>query len=132
MLSRVPELETIRRKTARPINANFFCHQPPQEDHVREINWRQCLDAYYIQLQVDSNTFLRPRPRGLYQADLGVRIESRIAEHSRLQSLIGAELPRNGPEVRFEEVISALGIDSGGITSAERSPCCQNTSECSS
>jgi nitronate monooxygenase len=52
------ELETIRRKTARPINANFFCHQPPQEDHVREINWRQCLDAYYIQLQVDSNTSL--------------------------------------------------------------------------
>ena len=37
------------------INANFFCHQPPQEDHAREINWRRCLDAYYIQLQVDSN-----------------------------------------------------------------------------
>jgi len=49
------ELETIRRKTSRPINANFFCHQPPQEDHAREINWRRCLDAYYIQLQVDSN-----------------------------------------------------------------------------
>ena len=50
------ELETIRRKTSRPINANFFCHQPPREDHAREINWRRCLDAYYIQLQVDSNT----------------------------------------------------------------------------
>jgi nitronate monooxygenase len=52
------ELETIRRKTSRPINANFFCHQPPQEDHAREINWRRCLDAYYIQLQVDSNIFI--------------------------------------------------------------------------
>src|SRR5215470_16064300 len=50
------ELETIRRKTARPINANFFCHQPPPVDRAREINWRQCLDAYYIQLQIDRNT----------------------------------------------------------------------------
>ena len=49
------ELETIRRRTSRPINANFFCHQPPREDHAREINWRKRLDAYYIQLQVDSN-----------------------------------------------------------------------------
>jgi len=49
------ELETIRRKTSRPINANFFCHQPG-EDHAREISWRQRLDAYYIQLQIDRNT----------------------------------------------------------------------------
>jgi len=50
------ELETIRRKTARPINANFFCHQPPREDHTREMKWRRRLDGYYIQLQVESNT----------------------------------------------------------------------------
>jgi nitronate monooxygenase len=49
------ELETIRQRTSRPINANFFCHQPPREDHAREINWRRRLDAYYIQLQADSN-----------------------------------------------------------------------------
>src|ERR1700761_2027388 len=28
------ELETIRQKTARPINANFFCHQPPPDDRA--------------------------------------------------------------------------------------------------
>src|SRR5262245_2143971 len=49
------ELETIRRKTSRPINANFFCHQPPREDHAREMNWRRRLDAYYVQLQADDN-----------------------------------------------------------------------------
>jgi len=49
------KLESIRRRTSRPVNANFFCHQPPREDHAREINWRKRLDAYYIQLQVDSN-----------------------------------------------------------------------------
>jgi len=50
------ELETIRRKTSRPINANFFCHQPPQDDRARERNWIQRLDAYYTELQADRNT----------------------------------------------------------------------------
>src|SRR5215510_11257661 len=50
------ELETIRRRTSRPINANFFCHQAPKEDHAREINWRRRLDAYYTELQADHNT----------------------------------------------------------------------------
>jgi len=48
------ELETIRRRTSRPINANFFCHQPPRQDSAREMNWRRRLDAYYVQLQVDN------------------------------------------------------------------------------
>lgn len=50
------ELETIRRKTSRPINVNFFCHQQPRNDPEREISWRRRLDAYYIQLGVESNT----------------------------------------------------------------------------
>jgi nitronate monooxygenase len=44
------ELETIRRKTSRPINVNFFCHQPPAHDPAREMRWRQRLDTYYVQL----------------------------------------------------------------------------------
>src|SRR5215468_11851832 len=50
------EVETIRRRTSRPINANFFCHQMPQGDSTREMNWRRRLDAYYVQLQADNNT----------------------------------------------------------------------------
>src|SRR5215470_7725580 len=50
------EFEIIRRKTSRPINANFFCHQPPLEDYSRETNWRRRLDAYYIQLEVGSSS----------------------------------------------------------------------------
>jgi nitronate monooxygenase len=50
------ELETIRQKTSRPINANFFCHQSPRQNRAREMNWRRRLDAYYIQLQADDNT----------------------------------------------------------------------------
>ena len=50
------ELETIRRKTARPINANFFCHQPPRDDPARDLGWRRRLEAYYIELGLDSKT----------------------------------------------------------------------------
>src|SRR6516164_5125668 len=49
------ELETIRRRTSRPINTNFFCHQPPREDRARAMNWRKRLDLYYVQLNVNEN-----------------------------------------------------------------------------
>src|ERR1700760_2854474 len=49
------ELEAIRRKTSRPINANFFCHQLPRDDHAREMSWRRRLDAYFVELAVDNN-----------------------------------------------------------------------------
>ena len=50
------ELEIIRQRTSRPINANFFCHRPPREDQARETSWRRRLDAYYVQLQADDGT----------------------------------------------------------------------------
>jgi nitronate monooxygenase len=28
------ELETIRRKTSRPLNVNFFCHQPTRKNEL--------------------------------------------------------------------------------------------------
>jgi nitronate monooxygenase len=50
------ELETIRRHTSRPINVNFFCHQPPQSNPDRERMWRQRLDTYFVELGLDPNT----------------------------------------------------------------------------
>ena len=49
------ELETIRRKTSRPINVNFFCHQQPRGDSAREMNWRRRLEAYYVEMGLDHN-----------------------------------------------------------------------------
>ena len=50
------ELEVIRRKTSRPINVNFFCHQQPPDDPAREMRWRRRLDCYYIELGLDNDT----------------------------------------------------------------------------
>jgi len=49
------ELETIRRKTSRSINLNFFCHQQPRSEPARETNWRRRLEAYYVELGLDHN-----------------------------------------------------------------------------
>ena len=49
------ELETIRRKTSRPINVNFFCHRQPRYDPAREMNWSRRLDAYYVQMGLDDS-----------------------------------------------------------------------------
>src|SRR5215469_6572805 len=64
------ELETIRRRTSRPINANFFCHQPPRDDRAREMNWRRRLDAYYIQLQADSDAFISRSARAPFNEQI--------------------------------------------------------------
>jgi len=50
------ELETIRRKTSRPINVNFFCHQQARADPAREMNWRRRLEAYYVEMGLNDNT----------------------------------------------------------------------------
>src|SRR5215475_9251635 len=64
------ELETIRRRTSRPINVNFFCHHAPREDPARQMNWRQRLDAYYTQLQVDSNTSIPQSARAPFDDNM--------------------------------------------------------------
>jgi nitronate monooxygenase len=46
------ELATIRSRTARPINVNFFCHRPPAIDAAREAAWRDRLAPYYRELGV--------------------------------------------------------------------------------
>src|SRR5690242_7386894 len=40
-------LDRIRAATAKPINLNFFCHRPPEDDPQREAGWRARLSPYY-------------------------------------------------------------------------------------
>src|SRR5580692_3717675 len=44
------ELSTIRQRTFRPVNLNFFCHQQPAADPERERAWRERLASYYVEL----------------------------------------------------------------------------------
>jgi len=53
------ELKTIRQHTRRPINVNFFCHQPPAPDEQRAQDWKNLLQPYYQELGAD---FAAPTP----------------------------------------------------------------------
>ncbi len=41
---------TIRSRTRRPINLNFFCHEQPVQDVAREAAWLDRLAPYYAEL----------------------------------------------------------------------------------
>lgn len=47
------ELRLIRQQSAKPINLNFFCHQPPVPDEARESKWRRRLKPYYDEFGID-------------------------------------------------------------------------------
>ena len=46
-------IETIRARTNRAFNVNFFCHAVPRPDAQAADRWRQRLSAYYEELGVD-------------------------------------------------------------------------------
>ena len=43
----------IRQQTAKPINANFFCHRTSDPDAGRETAWRRRLEPYYREFGLD-------------------------------------------------------------------------------
>jgi nitronate monooxygenase len=43
----------IRARTDKPVNVNFFCHQPPALNNAREARWRDRLAPYYSELGID-------------------------------------------------------------------------------
>ncbi|MGY2159737.1 NAD(P)H-dependent flavin oxidoreductase [Pseudomonas tolaasii] len=46
-------LTTLREAGAKPLNVNFFCHQPPAPDAAREHRWKALLEPYYRELGAD-------------------------------------------------------------------------------
>jgi nitronate monooxygenase len=46
----------LRRLTTKPINLNFFCHDPARADAAREHAWHDKLSLYYRELGIDAAT----------------------------------------------------------------------------
>jgi nitronate monooxygenase len=49
-------LISVRRRTPRPVNFNFFCHAAPGVDPERETAWRARLQPYYAELGIGETT----------------------------------------------------------------------------
>ena len=50
----------LRQLTTKPINLNFFCHDPAKPDAARERAWHEKLSSYYRELSIEAAT-LTPR-----------------------------------------------------------------------
>lgn len=47
------EIARVRQATNRPMNVNFFCHQPPAPDADRDAGWGSHLAGYYSEHDLD-------------------------------------------------------------------------------
>lgn len=47
------EMAKIRANTRKPVNLNFFSHKQPSLNNAREARWRDRLDPYYRELNID-------------------------------------------------------------------------------
>jgi nitronate monooxygenase len=47
------EVALIRESSSAPLNLNFFCHQPPQDDPQSHARWKEALRPYYEELGAD-------------------------------------------------------------------------------
>ncbi|MBO3277707.1 NAD(P)H-dependent flavin oxidoreductase [Pseudomonas schmalbachii] len=69
------EVATFRAASRKPLNMNFFCHQPPQPDAEREARWRARLKPYYEELGADFDAPYPPSNRAPFDADLCTLVE---------------------------------------------------------
>lgn len=47
------QLQKFRAAVSKPVNLNFFCHQPPVPSNAREHAWREALKPYYVEYGID-------------------------------------------------------------------------------
>jgi nitronate monooxygenase len=47
------DVGVVRQRTSRPVNLNFFVHEPPVPDAGREAKWKERLASYYAELGAD-------------------------------------------------------------------------------
>eukprot|EP00119_Amphimedon_queenslandica_P003868 XP_003391140.1 PREDICTED: uncharacterized protein LOC100641102 [Amphimedon queenslandica] len=47
------EYRSLRQRTQKPVNMNFFCHTPPAIDPERERRWKSRLAPYYREFGID-------------------------------------------------------------------------------
>jgi nitronate monooxygenase len=74
------ELGIIRQRTSRPINLNFFCHQPSQADRAREDAWKQRLASYYVELGLDPQAPVPAAARAPFDSTMCDLVEEFLPE----------------------------------------------------
>jgi nitronate monooxygenase len=69
------QVATIRSRTRKPINVNFFTHTPPALNNAREAAWRDRLKPYYQELGIDPAAPVSTSNRAPFDAALCQAVE---------------------------------------------------------
>jgi nitronate monooxygenase len=69
------EIATIRDRTDKPFNLNFFCHTPPAADPAGDRAWRQLLAPYYVELGLDPEASVPATARAPFDEALCAVVE---------------------------------------------------------
>ncbi|MCG8414816.1 MAG: nitronate monooxygenase [Pseudomonadales bacterium] len=69
------ELVTLQLATAKPINLNFFCHEPPTVDENVEQQWRKLLEPYYKKYQLSLSSIKEGAARIPFSEQIAELIE---------------------------------------------------------
>src|SRR6185295_11840315 len=64
------QMAKIRSRTRKPVNLNFFCHQPPVLNNAREARWRDRLAPYYRELAIDPAAPIPSSNRTAFNAEM--------------------------------------------------------------
>lgn len=70
------EVAAIRSRTVRPLNLNFFCHQPPAVEPEALANWRRRLAPYYVERGLDPAMDLPAATRAPFDASTCALVEA--------------------------------------------------------
>jgi nitronate monooxygenase len=62
------ELRSIRARTSRAINVNYFCHRAPQIDAARDERWKHRLASYYVELGIDPTVAVPASSRAAFDS----------------------------------------------------------------
>src|SRR5205085_3028727 len=69
------EIASIRSRTGKPFNVNFFVHTPPAPDPAREAAWRATLAPFYKEYGIDPSTIAAGRAREPFSAAYAEALE---------------------------------------------------------
>lgn len=64
------ELASMKARTEKPFNVNFFCHTPPPPEPERDAAWRAALAPYYDELGIDPETIPAGPGRAPFNSDV--------------------------------------------------------------
>ena len=65
----------FRRRTARPLNLNFFCHVQSARSPVQQERWRQELRPYYAEFGIDSSNIASSPARAPFDVNFCALVE---------------------------------------------------------